>query len=76
MDCFDTNCGIIFEMKNNITHIKDKKDLLIKRLTITLKDLREEEVGMSNPLLKDWFLIRNKIRNLERKIKDLKNTTL
>lgn len=38
-----------------------------------LFDLRKQELEMKNPLLKDWFEICNKIRSLERKIKELKN---
>ncbi len=39
-----------------------------------LKSLREQEQNLgSNPLLEDWFEIRNKIRHVERQIKENRN---
>lgn len=35
--------------------------------------LKDKEASMKNPLLKEWFEIRNKIRYLERKVRDFKN---
>ena len=39
----------------------------------SLSILKKEESEMQNPPLKDWLEIRNKIRTLERKIKELKH---
>jgi hypothetical protein len=38
-----------------------------------LRLLIKQEQEMKNPLLKEWFELRNKIRALDRKIKDMKN---
>lgn len=37
-----------------------------------LVELKKKELEMQNPLLKDWIEIRNKIRMLERKIKEIR----
>lgn len=39
-----------------------------------LKRLRKEEEELGpNPLTKDWFRIRNKIRHIEKKLKEIEN---
>jgi hypothetical protein len=43
------------------------------QLETMLISLRQRERDMQNPLLKDWFAIRNQIRALERKIREMKN---
>ena len=40
---------------------------------IQLAILKTKEQEMVNPPLKDWFIIRNEIRAMERKIKEFKN---
>lgn len=45
----------------------------LARYEATLLDLKKKEQAMQNPLLQDWFKIRNEIRALERKIKEIKN---
>ena len=60
-------------MNGKIIDFKPRK---IEELTKILFSLRKQEQDMKNPLLKEWFAIRNKIRALERKIKEMKNETI
>lgn len=43
----------------------------LENFKVLLSNLKKKEQGMVNPLLKDWFAIRNNIRAVERKIREL-----
>lgn len=60
-------------MNGKVIYFKLKK---LEKLNKVLFLLRKQEQGMQNPLLKEWFLIRNEIRALERKIKEMQNETI
>jgi hypothetical protein len=47
--------------------------ITIKRYEDRLVSLRQQEKDMKNPLLREWFSIRNQIRKLERQIREMKN---
>lgn len=55
----------IFPRKNDVDTLFHYEKLL--------RELKKEEQCMKNPLLRDWFKIRNEIRYLERKIREMKN---
>lgn len=43
----------------------------LEKLKNLLLKLKRKEQAMVNPILKDWFAIRNNIRAVERKIREL-----
>jgi hypothetical protein len=55
-------------METNVTYINSKKPLTRDDMAKLLRILREREQSTPNPLLKDWFVIRNQIRQLEKEI--------
>ena len=60
-------------MKTNILEFKTKDPFDLNSLTKLLKSLEDKERFMVNPLLKDWFAIRNDIRKLKNTIGAMKN---
>jgi len=60
-------------MSSNVLEFRQKTDSTsLASLYKLLKSLKEKEQGMKNPLLKDWFAIKNQIRAIERAIGGLK----
>lgn len=56
----------------NVIEFKTKNPLDLNSLTKLLKTLEEKERLMVNPLLKDWFDIRNQIRKVKNTIGAMK----
>ena len=49
-------------------------NLSLEQYNKMLKSLRKKEQDLGpNPLLKEWFQIRNQIRRIERKMKEIRN---
>ena len=57
-------------MSAQILDINEKN---IEKLNKLLVSLKKQEAEMRNPLLGEWFAIRNRMRAIEKRIKELKN---
>lgn len=55
-------------MDADIIYIDSKKPLNTNDLNKLLKILKERDLNVPNPLLKDWFTLRNEIKQLEKQI--------